>query len=355
MKLLEYEAKEILRNYTISIPKSQVVVGLVENIITPIVLKSQVPTGGRGKLGGIRLVNTDSEISQELTSLFTHSIKGFVPQKILAEELLNIDKEFYLSILVNRDSGSTELVANKSGGVEVEDNDPESFLRIPLNQQSINQTGEQIAELYNLPSHTFILQDMIKNLLDCFIQNDAVLIEINPLILTKDQNLIAGDCKMELDDTASFRHPEWDFEDKSADVNFVTLNYDGNVALIANGAGLGMASVDAVADAGMKPANFLDIGGGATSESILQAFNRIAEFPNVKVIVINIFAGITRCEEVAKAIIEARSKIDNLPVLSIRLAGTNFEQAVELLSQENISTFSTLEESLSHAKEVVYG
>ena len=155
---------------------------------------------------------------------------------------------------------------------------------------------------------------------------------------------------MELDDTAAFRHADWKFEEEPENTNFVVLNQKGTIATIANGAGLAMATVDAVASEGMTPANFLDIGGGANTESVLKAFRRIGEFEHIQAIVINIFAGITRCDEVAKAIIAAKKQIDNLPPLFIRLAGTNFEEAVILLEAEHISTLTTLEECLKAAK-----
>jgi succinyl-CoA synthetase beta subunit len=160
---------------------------------------------------------------------------------------------------------------------------------------------------------------------------------------------------MELDDAAAFRHPDWSFEQKSADVNFVTIDPNGEVATIANGAGLGMATVDGVVDSGLSAANFLDIGGGANSDSVLAAFEKIMEYPHVKAVVINIFAGITRCDEVARAIITAKQHIPTLPSLSIRLAGTNFEQAVELLTNEGIATSATLEECLQATRKVIHG
>jgi succinyl-CoA synthetase beta subunit len=160
---------------------------------------------------------------------------------------------------------------------------------------------------------------------------------------------------MELDDAAFFRHPEWDFEDKLTDTNFVTLDPQGTIATIANGAGLAMATVDAVASAGMAPANFLDIGGGANTASVLAAFERIMEFTTIDAIVINIFAGITRCDEVAKAIIAAKQHIKDLPPLFIRLAGKNFEEAAELLAAEDILILPTLEECLAAAKGINHG
>ena len=158
---------------------------------------------------------------------------------------------------------------------------------------------------------------------------------------------------MTLDDAAAFRHPEWNFEQTSKEVNFVSLDEDGTVGIIANGAGLAMATVDAVADAGMRPANFLDVGGGANAASVLAAFRRIMEYRSVKAIVINIFAGITRCDEVARAIIEAKEQIVDLPPLCIRLAGTNYAEAKVLLDDAEISLLPTLKECLDTAKKEV--
>lgn len=354
MKLLEYEAKAILKQSSISVPKSERIEN-VTDIVLPAVLKSQVPVGGRGKAGGVRLVTTAEEAKEAITAILDLDIKGFKPRILLAEEPLDIEKEYYLSLLIDRDTSSIQLLANKSGGVEVEENSAESFLRETVTSDTNFVTlGEKLAEYYDLPSQTFTLQDLVENLYHCFVKNDAVLIEINPLVLTAECGLmIAGDCKMELDDAAKFRHPEWKFEDTPADTNFVTLDENGTVATIANGAGLAMATVDAVADAGLAPANFLDIGGGANEASVLAAFEKIMTYPNISAIVINIFAGITRCDEVARAIIAAKKHIDDLPQLYIRLAGTNYEEAELLLKEAGIELQPTLAACLTTIKESI--
>lgn len=352
MKLLEYEARQLLAKAKILVPHATIIhKGDATALSVPTVLKSQVPTGGRGKAGGIKVVENQTEIQKTLDELFALSIKGYLPKTILAEEKLNIKNEYYLSIVIDRPTAEIRLVANKNGGVEVEENNPDSFLNTELNKENVEACGQQLAELFDLQGQTFVLQDLVENLLVCFAANDATLLEINPLVLTGDGKLIAGDAKIELDDNAAFRH-DWTFEEKPAETNFVTLDEHGTVATIANGAGLAMATVDAVADAGMTPANFLDIGGGANTETVLAAFKRIVAYPSVKVIVINIFAGITRCDEVAKAIIAARSQIDTLPPLFIRLSGTNFEEAKALLDEAGVPLLTTLEECLTRAKEV---
>jgi len=353
MKLLEYEAKGLLSLSGIATPRSSLIHRADSPELTfPVVLKSQVPTGGRGKAGGIKIVDDGDNLRKTINNLFDLKIKGFKPNSLLAEEKLSIKKEFYLSLTVDRAIAEIRLVANLNGGVEIEGNTGDSFLNIALDPESVDNAGQQLADYYKLPSQAFVLQDLVENLYKCFTTNDATLLEINPLVLTDENKFVAGDCKMTLDNSAAFRH-DWQFEGKPAESNFVTLDKNGNVATIANGAGLAMATVDAVADAGMTPANFLDIGGGANTASLLAAFNRITEYPGIKAIVINIFAGITRCDEVARAIIEAKKQIGNLPPLCIRLAGTNFDEAAELLATENIPILDSLEDCLLAAKREV--
>ncbi|MFZ2545290.1 MAG: ATP-grasp domain-containing protein [Candidatus Saccharimonadales bacterium] len=353
MKLLEYEAKKILAVNRVVVPKSFIAVS--EPAFLPVVLKSQVPIGGRGKAGGIVIAKTNQEYRDALTALKKLDIKGFIPKTLLAEKLLDIDRELYLSYLIDRKTATITIMAHSNGGVEVEDNPEDSYFRIGVESWELGvgeKIGEQLAEYYDIPGQTFALQDLVEKLYKTFVKEDMTLLEINPLVLTKDGELIAGDAKVVLDDSASFRHPEWHFETEKAETNFVTLDPQGTVATVANGAGLAMATVDAVADAGLTPANFLDIGGGANEASIMEAFKRIMEYPNINVIIINIFAGITRCDEVARAIISAKKQLPNLPTLNIRLAGTNYEQAEKLLSEQEIGIHVSLKDAIKRAKEV---
>lgn len=352
MKLLEYEAKHILAQSHIPVPKS-VIINPGDTPKVPLVLKSQVPTSGRGKSGGIIVVDTPKQLQPAVERLLHLEIKGFIPKTLLAEEKLSIKKELYISILIDRASAGIKIFAHKHGGVEVEENTDFASWQIDEKSQA-EQIGQSLADYYELPGQTFALQDLIENLFSCFVQNDATLIEINPLILTTKDDLIAGDCKMTLDDAAAFRH-DWNFEDKPAEANFVTINLNGNTATIANGAGLAMATVDAAYEAGLIPANFLDIGGGANEETLLKAFSRIVEYKNLQAIIINIFAGITRADEVARAIVEARKQIENLPPLFIRLAGTNYEVAEKILTENNVALLPNLESALKAAKGVING
>jgi succinyl-CoA synthetase beta subunit len=353
MRLLEHEAKALLHANMVPIPEGMIITkhDTRSSIHLPTVLKSQVPVGGRGKLGGVVIVESKEELESALDTLFSLDIKGYTPNVLLAEEKVSILREHYVSLLIDRDSASIRLIAYKDGGVEVENNiSSHDFLNIAIDESTIDSDAKQLASY--LEYDIKLVHPLLTRLYATFTHNDATLLEINPLIYTTEGALICGDCKMELDDAARFRHSEWNFEDEPSDTNFVSLDPDGSIATIANGAGLAMATVDAVAARKMKPANFLDIGGGANTASVLTAFKRIMEFKRIDAIVINIFAGITRCDEVARAIIEAKKQIDSLPPLFIRLAGTNFEEAVALLAAEDITTMASLDECLAAAKEV---
>lgn len=350
MRLLEYEAKQLLSERRIPIPLNKIIGPDSRLSLEFPVLKSQVPVGGRGKAGGIKMVDNPQQLKSTIEELFKKSIKGHLPKYVLAEEKLAIKKEFYLSLLVDRSTMSVRLMAHIDGGVDVEDNT--NFKNWELDGTAFDTIGQELADYYNLPGHTFALQDLIEKLYRCFTENDALLLEINPLVLTEDDRLVAGDCKMALDDAAVFRH-EWHFEDQPAEANFVTIDPKGNVATIANGAGLAMATVDAAYDAGLSPANFLDIGGGANTETLLAAFKRIMDYGELKAIVINIFAGITRADEVARAIVAAGEQIPNLPPLFIRLAGTNYDAAANILNKHDIAILPNLDTCLAAARETV--
>lgn len=355
MNLLEHESKALLAAAKIPTPSSVLIhKDTATAVKLPVVIKSQVPVGGRGKAGGIKIATTPDEVAQHVETIFALPVKSHLPTTILAEEKLAIKRELYLSLLIDRKTSSLKLIAHTNGGVEVEENKDFTSWFVDYLKPDIDALGQALAEYYDLEDKTFVLQDLVENLITCFKQNDATLIEINPLVVTDEGNIIAGDCKMTLDDAAAFRHPEWNFEAKTAEVNFVTIDPQGNVATIANGAGLAMATVDAAYDAGLIPANFLDIGGGANTESLLKAFNKIIEYPNVQAIILNVFAGITQADEVARAIVEAQKSIDNLPPLFIRLTGTNSDQAKEILSRHHIAMLPNLESCLQAAREAIH-
>lgn len=350
MLLLEYEAKHLLQAAGLPTPKGEVIEKARQsNLPLPLVLKSQVPVGGRGKLGGIRIVSTTDEYTKATESLFNFQIKGHTPIHLLAEEKLAIERELYLSLTIDREAGDIKLLAHAAGGIEVEAN-RSGFLSLSITEEHI--PAKQVAEIFDMEERSPDIKRLLRKLILCFIANEATLIEINPLVLTTDGRLICADAKIELDDAAAFRH-DWHFEATQIEANFVTIDLKGTVATIANGAGLAMATVDAVYDHGMLPANFLDIGGGATTASVMTAFERIVAYPNVRAIIINIFAGITKCDEVAKAVIEAKGRFPDLPPLFIRLAGTNYDAAANLLADTNIPLHNTLEACLQSASKEI--
>ena len=348
MKLLEFEAKRLLKKSSIPIPNGNVVERNSDfsRIKTPVVLKSQVPTGGRGKLGGVKIVRDKSDLLPILRQLFDLEIRGFRPNKLLAEELLDINREFYLSLIIDRDDAKIELLANKNGGIEIEDQSSEEFFRRELSPENFNNTADELADYLDVIEQTFVLEDIIKNLYRCFIDNDCLLLEINPLVLTRDKKFVAGDAKITLDDSAIFRHKDWTFDQKPSDSNFVTLSEKGTIATVANGAGLAMATVDAVERAGFSVANFLDIGGSATTEKIVECFAKINDFPNTSAVIINIFGGIVRCDDVARAIIDAKRQFAELPKLYIRLSGNHAAEARKLLTSENLGLYENLQSVL---------
>ena len=345
MRLLEYEAKNLLSTYRIPIPRGKIfAINELQNITTPVVLKSQVPIGGRGKLGGVQIVRRQSAIESVARKMFNLKIKGFLPSKLLAEEVLNISHEFYFSLNINRQTAAIELLAHTGGGIEIESQDTAAFFRRDItSNREFKALADELADYLDIADKAFLLQDIIENAYRCFIDNDCLLLEINPLVLTSDGRLIAGDAKITVDDAAAFRHLDWQFEDNSTEHNFVILNRDGEIATIANGAGLAMATVDAVTASGLVPANFLDIGGTATSDKILDCFRQITTLDNINVIIINIFGGIVRCDEVARAIIDAQRQIPDLPKLAIRLSGNRESEARQLLAQYDLPLFDSLE------------
>ncbi|MGO3702364.1 MAG: ATP-grasp domain-containing protein [Candidatus Saccharimonadales bacterium] len=347
MKLLEHEAKQLLTQSAVAVPTSQLLAKEDTTLPTaPTVLKAQVLTGRRNKFGGIQIVKEQAEVAPALRAIFAADIDGFMAETILAEELLAIERELYIHLSIDRDKQAITLLAHKDGGIDIESQPSEAFFAATIQSKCSEAQGLELAEYMALETHEFALHELVNNLLDCMHTNDATLLEINPLVLTKEGKLVAADCKMELDNAAAFRHPDWNFYDRPASANFVTLNKHGTVATIANGAGLAMATVDAVQAAGYQTVNFLDVGGGTTKETILRSFKQLGEYSRLEAIVINIFAGITRCDEVAKAILAAKAEISDLPPLFIRLEGTNVTLAKELLAESDLPLYTSLADAI---------
>lgn len=353
MNLLEYQAKKLLKKVGILVPKGDVLSDSRVNALQyPIVLKAQVPVGGRGKAGGIKIAKSELEAQKLAAEILKLSIKGHVAKTVLAEEVLQIKKEYYLGLTIDRASQSIVIIAHPDGGIDIEDADPKKLLSIPVTK-NYSSAAKKISAIYKLPpSLNNDIQAIIEKLHSVFVKNDALLLEINPLVLTEQNKLVAADAKIILDNTAAFRHSSWKAFEAPASANFVVLNKQGSVAAMANGAGLAMATVDAIAASGLKPANFLDVGGGSSTESMLAAFRQITSLPEVKAIIVNIFAGITRCDEVANAIVEAKKQAEISP-LFIRLYGTNQAKGESILTEAGITTLSSLEECIQEASHAV--
>jgi len=367
MKIHEYQAKEILRKFNVEVPKGRVAftpeeaVEVAKEIGGDLwVVKAQIHAGGRGKGGGVKLARSFDEV-YELTRqmigmrLVTHQTgpEGRIVQKVLIEEGMNIEKELYVGITLDRSTSKNVVMVSTEGGVEIEKvaaETPEKILKEYV-EPSIGLQQFQARKLaFGLGLDGDKFKNAVKFLLGlykAYEETDASLAEINPLVVTKDGRVLALDAKMNFDDNALYRHPEivalrdlneeepLEIEASKYNLNYIKL--DGNVGCMVNGAGLAMATMDIIKLAGGEPANFLDVGGGASAETVENGFRIILSDPNVKAILINIFGGIVRCDRVAQGVIEASKKVNvNVPIV-IRLEGTNAKEAAELLNNSGLN------------------
>ncbi|MBV9496830.1 MAG: ADP-forming succinate--CoA ligase subunit beta [Acidobacteria bacterium] len=365
MKVHEYQAKEILRRYGVPTPRGIVVDNpdearqAAKELGGRVVVKAQIHAGGRGKGGGVKLAK-DADEAAELTkkmlgmTLVTHQTgpEGRVVRKVLIEEALNIDRELYLGITLDRKLGLPVVMASQQGGMEIEEvaeRDPKAIHREPIDAVLGAQPFEARAIAYALglsgESYKQGISFMQK-LMRAYIETDASLLEINPLLVTKEGNVLALDCKLNFDDNALFRHKEFvemrdlheedplEVEASKFGLNYIKL--DGNVGCMVNGAGLAMGTMDIIKLAGGEPANFLDVGGGASAEQVKNAFRIILSDKNVKAILINIFGGIMRGDRIAEGVVSASREV-GLPVpVVVRLEGTNVELGKEILAQSGL-------------------
>jgi len=367
MKLHEYQSKSIFAKYGIPIPKGRVAVTAVEakqiceELGTRVVIKSQVLVGGRGKAGGIRLVTTPAEAEEAATAILRMEIKNLPVRKILVEEAANISKEIYLGITNDRSYSKPVIMVSASGGIDIEEiaeSNPEKIFKV-LIDPLLGLRDYQIRDLasnIDLPRQywrSFI--DVLQGLWQAYISIDATLVEINPLVITSDNRLLALDAKIIIDDNAIFRHPdlselrdldtEAPAESEARKYGLSYIKLDGYIGCMVNGAGLAMATMDLIKIAGGEPANFLDIGGGASAEKVSAALRIILSDPNVKAVLFNIFGGITRCDEVARGILTALAEVKPQVPMVTRLVGTNAEEGRQLLAQANMITADTLIEA----------
>jgi succinyl-CoA synthetase beta subunit len=352
MRLLEYEAKQLLSAHGAPIPEGQLITGADDTptLPLPLVIKVQIPTGGRGKAGGVKRVETDTAFTETSRELLSQPILGYQAKTLLAEQAFQMVRELYIAITIDRSSQSLVLLAHKHGGIDIESAAHNSeMLRIPLNGEPDEQTTRKLFDYFDLADNLRQpLNDICHSLWETCIQEDALLVEVNPLIVTADDRLICADAKIELDDAAAFRH-DWHFEQALKSTQFVILNEQGTVGSMANGAGLAMATVDAIQGAGAVPANFLDVGGGTNTDGMVAAFRKLSDLPNVKAIVVNIFGGITRCNEVADAIVAARESVPHLPALFIRLTGTNEAEGEKILQNAGVPILPDLKSCVDAA------
>ena len=377
MKLHEYQSKLIFSRYGVPIPKGRVAATaseakqIAEELGGRVVIKSQVLVGGRGKAGGIRLAKSSKEAEDLATQILGMEIKGLPVRKVLVDEAVNIGTEIYLGITNDRNMHRPVIMASSAGGVEIEEvaqQSPEKIIKSYIDPLLglRDYQGRDIASGIDLPREYWRPFIEIANALwRTYSDSDATLAEINPLVITSDQKMVALDGKMIIDDNALFRHPDLaELRDRDAEApaenearkyGLSYIKLDGQIGCMVNGAGLAMATMDIIKLFGGEPANFLDIGGGAGSEKVSAAFRIILSDPNVKAVLINIFGGITRCDEVARGILSSIADVKPKAPMVVRLVGTNAEEGRRLLADAQMQTAETLVEAAQKAVAVAKG
>ena len=376
MKLFEYEAKNILTRYGIPTPRGGLATNpsqaheVVSKLKPPFVVKAQVLVAGRGKAGGILFSDSIGEVEKDAEKLLRMQIKGIPVKSVWIEEKIQIKKELYFGITIDRFNQSYVAIASSVGGMEIEEiatKAPEKIIHFPINPQQgfhsfharqmarkMGYAGNQLSELGRIFERLYCVG----------MDYDAELIEMNPLAETVDGKFVAADARIILDDNALFRHQEYkkrllegeseltpqEIEATKNDLAYVKL--DGDIGVIGNGAGLVMATLDTIQYYGGKPANFLDVGGGAPAEKIAAALKIVLSDPKVKALFINILGGITRCDEVARGILEAEQKIGATKPMVIRLVGTNEEEGKRILTEEGIHVLESMEEAAQRVVEI---
>ena len=382
MNIHEYQAKKLLKKFGAPVPNG-VHGSTTEEILNKTkllntekyVLKAQIHSGGRGKAGGIKITNTLEELKQAADQILGKVLvtnqtgpKGKKVKKLYVEESSSIDKEFYLSCLVDRAKSKIAFISCLEGGMDIEEiaiKKPEKIIttRVDVEKEISDTDCERIIEVFKLEYDAKDQAiDLIKSIYKIFIEKDASLIEINPLVLTKENNILCLDAKINFDDNAIFRHPDIselrdlneedpiEIEAKKKELSYIKL--DGNIGCMVNGAGLAMATMDIIKLFGGSPANFLDVGGGASKDKVSAAFKMILSDKNVKGILINIFGGIMRCDVLALGVVEAAKEMEiDIPIV-VRLAGTNYEKGKKILDESKLKIISASDLSEA-AKKIV--
>ena len=370
MNIHEHQAKDLLKEFGVpvsegvTILKKEEINSKIENLNSKaFVVKAQIHAGGRGKAGGVKLVKNFKDLSKEVEDMFgkklvTHQTgpEGKIVKRVYVEEASDILKEFYLSCLIDRESSKIAFISSTEGGMDIEkvaDENPEKIIttKIELKDEISKDIVEKIISPFGFNDHQKKdAYKIVEGLYRALTQKDASLIEINPLIITKDNKILCLDAKMNFDDNAIFRRPEilklrdlneedpTEIEASKHDLAYIKL--DGSIGCMVNGAGLAMATMDIIKLYGKEPANFLDVGGGASKEKVAAAFKLILSDKNVKGILINIFGGIMRCDVLAQGVIDAAKEINLAVPLVVRLAGTNFKEGKDILEKSNLKILS---------------
>ena len=381
MDLLEYQGKQLFRRSGVATPEGEAAadvetaVAAAERIGYPCVIKAQVQIGGRGKAGGIKVAKDAAEARTHADAILGMDIRGprgegpFSVHEVWVEEASEIDAEYYASIILDRSEKKSLVILSRMGGMNVEEiaeNDPDALVQRHVDPE----TGFSVDDARQLAVDAGIDEDMVDKVAEilvalngAFAEFDATLIEVNPLIVTSAREVVALDAKVTIDNSSLFRHEELaglddaahdDPQERMAKEKGLTyVKLDGNVGILGNGAGLCMSTLDVVANAGGDPANFLDAGGGSKAEAIVDALEVITSDEKVTAVLFNIFGGITRCDEVAKGIIEAYSRVDMDVPLVVRLDGTNSEEGLRLLKESNLDGLEVEETMLGAAERVV--
>jgi succinyl-CoA synthetase beta subunit len=371
MKIHEYQAKEIFSAAGIPVPREKVAttaaeaLSIAEQLGLPVVIKAQVLVGGRGKAGGVKIARTKAEVEPLAANILKMKIKDLPVRKVLVSECVDIKAEYYLGITIDRAVRKPVLLSSAAGGVEIEEvakNSPEQIIRCeidPLLGLLPFQTRNVGMRLFNDLKITAQFSSIAQKLYRLFIDRDCSLIEINPLVLTGNGTLLALDAKINFDDNALFRHPEnealhdltseepLEMEAKKAGLSYIKLS--GNVGCVVNGAGLAMATMDLIKRFGGEPANFLDVGGSSSPDKMALAMRIILADPGVRAILVNIFGGITRCDDIARGLLIAQEQAHiRVPVVA-RLVGTNAEQAHAILEHSPVLWANTMSEAVKLA------
>jgi succinyl-CoA synthetase beta subunit len=371
MKIHEYQAKEIFAAYGIPVPRERVAATPAEaasaarELGLPVVIKAQVLVGGRGKAGGVKKVDAAELVEKTAASILGMDIKGLKVGKVLVSECADIRGEYYVGIIVDRSSRRAVLMASAAGGVEIEEvarTAPEKILKVPIDPclglLSFQARNAGMA-LFNDAKLAREFTAIAQKLYCIFVEKDCSLIEINPLVKLGSGALAALDAKINFDDNADFRHKEWEamrdlsaeepkeVEAKAAGLSYIKLS--GNVGCVVNGAGLAMATMDLIKRYGGEPANFLDVGGSSSPEKMVTAMRIILSDPNVKAILVNIFGGITRCDDIAAGLIQARQQADIKVPIVARLTGTNADKAREILAGSPVTGADSMADAVKKA------